>query len=128
MAATVHNGSITPGNNYTYINNTNKNVRIVINYLHFGQSGSNPMLYIGTGQNPNGDATTIAIELVAGQVYGKQLGFVRGDDHVADKAFGPQGFVCPMEFFLAEGMHFIIDILGNHNKNTMFNFVAITED
>ena len=128
MAATVHNGSITPGNNYTYINNTNKNVRIVINYLHFGQSGSIPMLYIGTGQNPNGDATTIAVELVAGQVYGKQLGFVRGDDHVADKAFGPDGFVCPLEFFIPEGNHFIIDILGNHNKNTMFNFVAITED
>ncbi len=128
MAATVHNGSITPGSNYTYINNTNKNVRIVINYLWFGQSGSNPWLYIGTGQGQNGDATTIAIECIAGQAYGKQLGFIRGDDNTTSQANGPQGFHCPLEFFLAEGMHFIIDILGNHNKNTMFNFVAITED
>ena len=128
MASTVHNGSITPGNNYTYTNNTNKNVRIVINYLAFGQSGSNPWLYIGTSTSQTGTSTSIAIELVAGQVYGKQLGFVRGDDHVADKAFGPQGFVCPLEFFIPEGSHFIIEILGNHNKNTMYNFVAITED
>lgn len=128
MAATVHNGSITPGSNYTYTNNTNKNVRIVINYLSFGQSGSNPMLYIGTSQNANGDATTIAFQLASGQTYGKQLGFIRGDDRTASKANGSQGFQCPLEFFLAEGMHFIIDIAGNHNQNTMFNFIAITED
>ena len=108
--------------------NTNKNVRIVVNYLWLGQSGSNPMLYIGTGQNPNGDTTTMAIELIAGQVYGKHIGFIRGDDNTAQNGTGVQGFSMPTEFFLAEGMHFIIDILGNHNKNTMFNFVAITED
>lgn len=128
MAATVHNGSITPNSSYTYVNNTNKNVRIVVNYLWTGQSGSNPWLYIGSGQNQNGDTTTMAIELLAGQVYGKHIGFVRGDSNTAQNASGVQGFSMPLEFFLVEGMHFIIELPGNHNKNTMFNFVAITED
>tara|TARA_B100000482_G_scaffold185478_1_gene162210 strand:- start:339 stop:725 length:387 start_codon:yes stop_codon:yes gene_type:complete len=128
MASTVHNGSITPGSNYTYTNNTNKNVRIVINYLWLGQSGSNVWLYIGTGQGQSGDATTMAVELLAGQTYGKHIGYIRGDSNTSEKAAGPQGFSMPTEFFLPEGSHFIIDVLGNHNKNTMYNFVVITED
>tara|TARA_Y100000766_G_C18563824_1_gene439019 strand:+ start:191 stop:583 length:393 start_codon:yes stop_codon:yes gene_type:complete len=129
MASTVHNGSITPGNNYTYTNNTNKNVRIVINYLWLGQSGSNVWLYIGTGQGQTGDATTIAIECIAGQTYGKHLGYYRQDEYSSEGSTGgASGSHVPLEFFLPEGSHFIIDVLGNHNKKTMYNFVVITED
>ena len=130
MASTVHNGSITAGQSYIYTNNTNKNVRIVINYLSFGQSGSNPWVYIGTGKTQSGNSSSIALEFAAGQMFGKHLGYYRNDSYSSESASGgvQQSYSMPLEFFIPEGSFFEIELPGNHNKKTMYNFVTITED
>ena len=130
MASTVHNGSITAGSSYTYTNNTGKNVRIVINILHFGQSGSNCWVYIGTSTSQTGTSTSIAFEIKAGQVFGKHLGYFRNDSLTSEGSSGElhDDYMIPLEFFIPDSSFFEIEIPGNHNKKTMYNFISITED
>ena len=135
MTATVYNGQLTGTGaihiQTFYTNNTGGNVRIIWNYIFFGNSypaGFN--MFIGTSTG-GADATTLELSSFGqgGFYSGKHMGIYAASQNAYNGAGGNPGHM-PLELVLANGHTMSLQIPAQIDNNAFamrYNFLAVPE-
>tara|TARA_B100000475_G_C14800126_1_gene231545 strand:- start:56 stop:469 length:414 start_codon:yes stop_codon:yes gene_type:complete len=135
MTATVYNGELSgDGSTHTqtfYTNSTGGNVRIIWNYIYFGNSypaGFN--MYIGTSTSV-ANATTLELSSFGqgGFYSGKHMGIYAASNYSYSGAGGSPGHM-PLELVLANGHKMSLQIPAQIDNNAFamrYNFLAVPE-